>query len=124
MIYVVVGGLLAAFGVVFGFSCYYQLWKFARQCQQVRIAVAQKGRVKLNAPVLEWLLWSNMLDQDKDSNGRMIVNLNGVSVSIIKKSFNAKTPFHEFANWMLRRAKFDKVQGYQPKGFDSPQVKS
>lgn len=123
MIYIVVGSALAIIGISYGFLCYYKLWKFARQCQQARIVVAQKGRVRLNAPLLEWLLWCNMLDQDKDANGRMILNLSGMSVSIIKKSFGEKTPFHEFAKWILRRGKFDKVQGWQPKGGAQPQLK-
>lgn len=124
MIYIVVGGLLGLLGLAYGFTCYYKLWQFARQCQLARIVVAQKGRVRLNAPILEWLLWCNMLDRDKDANGRMLLNLNGMSVSIVKKSFSEPTPIHEFVKWILHRGSFDKVRGWQAKGSDAPQLKA
>lgn len=71
-------------GVVYGLRCYRELWKWARQCQHARIAIAYKGRVKLQAPLVEWLLWCNMLDKDKDSNGRVVYSMGGTSIAITK----------------------------------------
>jgi hypothetical protein len=87
MIWVMVGSLIvAALSVAFAIRCYRELWKWARQCQYARIVVAHKNRVRLNAPLVEWLLWCNQLDKDKDANGRMVYSLGGTSVSIIKKT--------------------------------------
>lgn len=124
MLYFAIGGV--AFGVLgtaYGITCYYKLWQWARQCQQARIVVAFKGRVTLNAPLLEWLLWCNMLDKDDSTNGRVVYRNASTSVAIIKKSFGAKTPIHEFVAWVRRRAKFDKVWGYQPEGSGGPQLR-
>lgn len=124
MIDLVVGSVIAALGLWFGATCYWRLWRFARECQQARIVIAKKGRVTLNAPVVEWLLWIRLLDKDKESNGRMIYNYAGTSVSIIKKSFGLPTPVHEFFAWVLRKGKFDKTWGWQAKGGNQPQLKS
>lgn len=87
MIWITVGSLIVAvLAITFAIRCYRELWKWARQCQYARIIVAHKNRVRLNAPLIEWLLWCNQLDQDKDANGRMVYSLGGTSVSIVKKS--------------------------------------
>jgi hypothetical protein len=88
MIYLTVGSLIfGVLGVAFGLRCYRELWKWARQCQHARIVVAYKRKVKLNAPLVEWLLWCNNLDKDKDANGRVIYTVGGTTVALIKKSF-------------------------------------
>lgn len=104
MIYVTVGSLVfGVLGFTYGFTCYRKLWEWARQCQHARIVVANKNRVRLNAPILEWLLWANQLDADKDSNGRMIYSIGGTSVSIVKKSFTTNSMRQEFILWLRRR---------------------
>jgi hypothetical protein len=105
MIYVTVGSLaFGVLGVAYAITCYYKLWQWARQCQHARIVVANKGRVRLNAPIVEWLLWCNMLDKDEGANGRMIYSVSGTSIAIIKKSFTThRSPAREFAAWLLRR---------------------
>jgi hypothetical protein len=116
MLYLAAGGAIGVLGVAFGVTCYYRLWKFARQCQHARIVVAYKQKVKLNAPLLEWLLWVNMLDRDKDAHGRMLYSVGGTSVSIIKKSFVERSPLHELVGWIARRGRFDKTWGWQSTG--------
>lgn len=64
---------------------YRELRKWARQCKGARIAIAYKRKAALQAPLLEWLLWCNQLDEDKDSNGRVVFQRQGVSVAIIKR---------------------------------------
>lgn len=71
-------------GVLFGLRCYYELWKWARECQYSRIAIAYKRKVKLQAPLVEWLLWIRKLNEDKDSSGRVIYSLGGTSVAITR----------------------------------------
>ena len=71
----------------FAVRFYMELWKWAKQCQRAQIAIAYKRKVKLSAPLVEWLLWCNQL-KDKDENGRVVFSLGGTSVAILK----GKTP--------------------------------
>ncbi len=64
---------------------YLELWRWARQCQHARIAVSYKGKVQLQAPILEWILWCNQLDEDKQSNGRVVWRNGHAAVAIAKK---------------------------------------
>lgn len=76
-----------AFGVVaiaFGISCYVQLYKWARECQGARIAIAYKGKVQMNAPLVEWMLWTRML-KGKEENGRVVYRNGQVTVAILKR---------------------------------------
>jgi hypothetical protein len=87
--------VIAALAVAFAVRFYWELWKWARQCQHARIVVAYKNRVRLNAPLVEWLLWCNQLDEDKDANGRVIYAIGGSSVAIVKKSFMRERISHK-----------------------------
>lgn len=71
-------------GFAFGIRCYIELWRWARQCQHARIAIAFKRKVQLQAPLVEWLAWCNQLDADKDSSGRPVYRNGGVTVAIVK----------------------------------------
>jgi len=76
--------ILGAAGLAFGLRCYVELYKWARQCQGARIAIARKGKVRLQAPLLEWLLWTNKLNDDEASSGRVIYRDGNTSVAILK----------------------------------------
>lgn len=76
--------LVGLAGVTFGARCYMELRRWARQCQHARIAIAYKQKVKLQAPLVEWLLWINQLDKDSDSTGRVVYRIGGTSVAITK----------------------------------------
>jgi hypothetical protein len=121
MLYLAIGGLVfGVLGIAWALTCYWKLWQWARQCQYARIVVAHKRKVRLNAPIVEWLLWCNMLDKDKDASGRVVYTDASTSVAIVKKSFVAKSPVHEFAGWLLRRKRTDSnipqvKQGVQPR---------
>lgn len=83
-------------GVAFGLKCYSELRKWARQCQYARIAISYKGKVKLHAPLTEWIAWVNMLDKDKDSHGRVVYRMNGTAVAITKRQIPPrKKPFRK-----------------------------
>lgn len=84
MILGIVGIVVGVTGLAFALRFYYELWKWARQCQNVRIAIEYKGKVKTQQPIVEWLLWANQLDRDKDSNGRVLYHLGGTRVAILK----------------------------------------
>jgi hypothetical protein len=85
VLYVDIGSwLVALLAIAFACRCYRELWKWARQCQHARIAISFKRKVVLQAPILEWLLWCNQLDQDTDSHGRVVYRGGQVAVAITK----------------------------------------
>lgn len=73
-----------ALGFVFAGVCYRELWKWAKQCQNARIAIAHNKRVQINAPLTEWLTWANMLTKDESSAGRVVYRNAKVSVAILR----------------------------------------
>lgn len=77
-------GLVVVLALAFAGRCYLELHRWARQCQGARIAIAHKRRVQLDAPLVEWLEWANMLGADEASRGRIIYRNGAVSVAILK----------------------------------------
>ena len=75
-------GLVTVIAIAFAIRCYLELLNWARQCQTAQIAVSYKRKVKLNAPLVEWLLWCNQL-KPAEENGRVIYSMGGTSVAII-----------------------------------------
>lgn len=71
-------------GIAFGLRCYLELWRWARQCQNAKIAIAHNRRVQINAPLSEWLAWANQLTRDEASTGRVVYRNNKVSVAILR----------------------------------------
>lgn len=85
MLYLTIGfGLFALLCLLYAVHCYRELYSWARQCQSAQIAVSYKQKVKLVAPLVEWLLWTKQL-KGSDANGRVIYSMGGTSVALIKK---------------------------------------
>jgi len=80
-------GIIAILAVLFAARCYLELWRWARQCQRAQIAIAYKNKVRLSAPLVEWLLWVNQLNQT-ESHGRTVYQMGQTRVAILK----GKTP--------------------------------
>jgi hypothetical protein len=97
----IVSVVIGILGISFAIRCYLELWRWARQCQHARIAIAFKRRVQLQAPLVEWLQWINMLDNDKDSQGRVVYRNGGVTVAITK----AVIPPSRFKRLLRRKNK-------------------
>jgi hypothetical protein len=76
------GYLVAAAAILFAARCYVELRSWARQCQGARIIIAYNNRVKLQAPLTEWLLWTRGLGEDERSSGRVIYQANKVRIAI------------------------------------------
>lgn len=75
---------IGALGVAFGAWSYHELWKWAKQCKNARIAIAYKGRTALQAPIVEWITWANMLGDDDRSSGRVVYRNQKVTVFITR----------------------------------------
>lgn len=93
-------------GLVFGAGCYWELWKWAQQCKGARIAIAYKRRVQLQAPLVEWLMWCNQLDKDKDSHGRVVWRQGYASVAISKRVTPRRHLLHRTPKPGLRHGTF------------------
>lgn len=72
-----VAGALAA-------TYYREARKWAGLYQHVRIVVAYKRKVKLDAPLEEWRRWANLLHDDERSSGRVMYSMGGTSIAILK----------------------------------------
>lgn len=90
----IIGLVIGVLGVAFGVRQHFELWKWARQCQHLRVAIAYKGRVKAQYTLLEWVLWGNLMDKDKDTNGRVIYTAQSTRIALLK-NFKAR--------WTLRQ---------------------
>lgn len=91
-----VGIVVGILGLAFAVTFYLHLRRWGRLMNYGRIAVAYKGKVKLQAPLREWALWCRMLDADKDSSGRTIYKLGATSIAITK----AVMPHGRFRLWL------------------------
>jgi hypothetical protein len=102
MTYAAIGFGIA--GILFGINAYIHLWKWARMCQRATIARADSGKVKMNAPLTEWLTWCNAL-KGSEARGRTVFKMNKMSVSILRPEANmsAKTTIKKIRRF--RRAK-------------------
>lgn len=69
-------------GVLFGFRCWAELWKWAKVSQRAQIAIAYKNKVKVNHPIQEWMLMVNLLQPDE--TGRTVYALGGTRVAILR----------------------------------------
>lgn len=108
----IAGWVVAVLAVAYCIRVYYELWKWARICQRSRIAIAFKRKVKLQAPLTEYIEWIKMLDQDKDSGGRTIYSAGGTTVIITRADATAKLSIRRARN--IRRAKKENRRGQGP----------
>lgn len=79
-------------GVALAVRYYLELRKWARQCQNARIVISHKRRVRLNAPLTDWLVWANSLGRDETMTGRIIYTADKTQVAIIRPDKRKKGP--------------------------------
>ena len=70
--------------LLYGLRCKLELRRWSNTIRHGRIAIARKGRVRLQAPLEEFALWTRQLDGDKESFGRVIYRDGNTSVAISK----------------------------------------
>lgn len=79
--------ILALLAVAGWFAAIYlgvRLYRWERQLAGARVAVAYKQKVKMDAPLVDWLKWANMLRRDEQARGRVVYRMGGTSVAILK----------------------------------------
>lgn len=97
------GVAFGVFGLAWAARFYWELRKWAHLIKYGRIVIAYKNRVKLNAPIQEWALWAQAAEGDKSSNGRVIYQLGGTRVAVLRKSFVPDYPIVRY--WKVIRSR-------------------
>jgi hypothetical protein len=80
----IIAFIIGLTGIAFGLECYRRLHEWARLCQHGRIFIAYNNKVKLDAPITEWVQWTRMLKEDEASTGRVIYQANKLRVGIFR----------------------------------------
>ena len=82
----IIFGLLGLVGLSFGLFCAFRLYRWERLLRRSRIAVAYKGKVKMNKPLIEWLRWCQAVDSDPDkkSNGQTVFIAGAVRIAVLR----------------------------------------
>lgn len=83
MVLTIIALTFGVLGVLFGARCYLELYRWASQIKTARIVVARKGRVKMNVPLIDWLMWCNSLTGE-EANGRVVYLDSGTRIAILK----------------------------------------
>lgn len=107
----VIEAVLAVVAIL-GWACavwfYVHLYRWARECQQARIVIAYKRKVTVDAPIVEWLLWIREANKDKTVGGRVIYQMSGTRVAILKRvkkprRFRLRQPDAKQGKWGVAR---------------------
>src|ERR1700722_19877789 len=93
MILTVILGVVAVIGWVCCFVNGRRLKQWSDFCQHGRIFISYKGKVKLQAPLTEWVLWAKMLDKDQASKGRPVYQMGGTAVGVAKAAVPKRVGF-------------------------------
>ncbi len=104
--------LLAAVGLVgwpVGISGYLLARRWMRDCQKCRIIIAVKGRVQLDASLVEWLAWNKALPKREQGRGGVIFQHSAVRVALARPKIGAPA-----AEVKTRKVRGRKRQAAQP----------
>jgi hypothetical protein len=75
--------IVGALGLAYGAILHFTLRGWQRTLT-MRIAVAYKGRVKIQAPIREWITWSRSVEKNADRKGQEVFKMGGTTVAILK----------------------------------------
>lgn len=92
-------------GLVFGVNSYLELWKWAKQCQRARVVIAYNHRVRMQAPLTDWLAWANTLGGNQKETGRVVFTDRKFSVAVVNPNRPApvRETFRAIRNLSKRR---------------------
>lgn len=90
--------VILLFIAAWGYYCAWRRGKelktWAEWAHYGRIVIAYKRKIKLNAPLTEFVAWAHMLKDDEGSKGRVIWSMGGASVAIAKSAVPLKEKRH------------------------------
>ena len=87
LVYIV--GAVGLLGWIVGVMGYRTAREWARDCQKCRIIIAVKGRVQLDASLVEWLSWNKALPKREQSRGGIIFQHSHVRVALARPKIGA-----------------------------------
>ena len=79
----IVLAFIAGFSTVLAGWFYYQLWKWAQDCQQATVVVGYKRKVVMSPTLVELLLWSRKVP--KDQTGQAFYKARDVTIAITRR---------------------------------------
>lgn len=79
-----IGYAVGALGLAAAANFYWLAHRWARDCAKCRILIARKGRVVLDASLVEWLSWNRALPHREQSRGGIIFHANGIQVALAR----------------------------------------
>jgi hypothetical protein len=82
VIVTVIAVVCAVVAIAFALTFYRELWKWARECEHARVAIAYNRRVVMQPTLRDMLLWSR--EVDKNERGQAIFSRNKVTVAIVR----------------------------------------
>ena len=78
---------IAALGAGFGLYGIRLSRQWVRACKQCHIIIAIKGRVALNANLIEWLAWDKAMPAREGGKGGVIFRHSNVSVALARPKY-------------------------------------
>lgn len=75
--------------LVLAANCYWLARRWSHDCAECRIIIARKGRVQLDAPLVEWLAWNRALPRRERDRGGIIFQANGIQVALARPKIGA-----------------------------------
>lgn len=89
MILEIILAVVAVLAVAFGVNCYLLARRWSKDCAQCRILIARKGKVVLDASLVEWIAWNRALPKRERGRGGTIFAANGIQVALARPKIGA-----------------------------------
>lgn len=80
---------IGAAGLALGIAGFALSRRWAHECRTCRIIIARKGRVVLDAPLVEWIAWNRALPRRERSRGGVIFSDRGIQVALARPKIGA-----------------------------------
>ena len=76
--------LVLAVPCAVGGICAHKLYQWEHLLQQSRVAVSFKGKRQMTPRLIDWLVWAQRLEGDKNVNGQVIYKQGGTTIALMK----------------------------------------
>ena len=79
----IVGFVVGVIGLTAAGYFGWKLRQWEKHLSHARIAIAYKGKVKMDPRLIDWVHWSRMLAKDKRNTGQSVYKMGGTTVAIL-----------------------------------------
>lgn len=77
-------GVLGLIGLLFGCFCAHKLYQWERFLKGARLAIAYKGKTKMQPTLLELMRWAITVSKDPNATGRAFYKMSSTTVAILQ----------------------------------------